>query len=128
MGYDANDSVARLLVERIALNAKDAGLGCSRLRWRQRICELVRIPWRRRIRGSRCRRRPSILGMAMPKRSGDTVEDLYSAERELLAGQRMIPLFHFRRSGRVAGAARLGARMQTAVGDLDDSWMKKEQP
>jgi hypothetical protein len=32
--------------------------------------------------------------LAMPKRAGNSTEDLYAAEKTLLATQRVIPLFH----------------------------------
>jgi ABC-type transport system substrate-binding protein len=87
IGHDAIDPLARLLAERITLNAKDAGLsvvptavGASDLR-------LVRIPlassdpW------------IALDGIAA-KNNGATVEELFAAEQAALASQRLVPLFH----------------------------------
>jgi len=128
VGYDANDSVARLLVERIALNAKDAGLALQPTALAMADLRLVRIPLETADSWIALSKAASILGMAMPKRSGDTVEDLYSAERELLAGLRVIPLFHLPMEW--ASSPMLQDWRPGADGSwrLDDSWMKKEQP
>jgi ABC-type transport system substrate-binding protein len=128
VGYDANDSVARLLVERIALNAKDAGLVLQPSSLATADLRLVRIPLDTADPWIALTKAANILGIAMPKRSGDTVEDLYSAERDLLAGQRVIPLFHLPTewaSSPTLRDWRLGA---DGSWGLDDSWMKKEQP
>ena len=128
VGYDANDSVARLLVERIALNAKDAGLVLQPSSLATADLRLVRIPLDTADPWIALSKAANILGIAMPKRSGDMVEDLYSAERDLLAGQRVIPLFHLPTewaSSPTLRDWRLGA---DGSWGLDDSWMKKEQP
>lgn len=128
VGYDANDSVARLLVERIALNAKDARLVLQPSSLATADLRLVRIPLDTADPWIALSKAANILGTAMPKRSGDTVEDLYSAERDLLAGQRVIPLFHLPAewaSSPTLRDWRLGA---DGSWRLDDSWVKKEQP
>jgi ABC-type transport system substrate-binding protein len=128
VGYDANDSVARLLVERIALNATDAGLALQPTSLATAGLRLVRLPLDMADPWIALSKAAGILGMAMPKRSGDTVEGLYSTERELLAGQRMIPLFHL--PAEWASSPTLRDWKPGADGNwrLDDSWMRKEQP
>jgi len=128
VGYDANDSVARLLVERIALNAKDAGLGLQPTSLATADLRLVRIPLETADPWIALSKAASILGMAMPKRSGDTVEDLYSAERELLAGLRVIPLFHLPMEWASSPMLRDWRPGADGSWRLDDSWMRKEQP
>jgi hypothetical protein len=94
IGYDASDPLARLLGERIALNAKDAGLslvptaaGASDLR-------LVRIllassdPWIA-LEGIAAQ-----VGLSKAKNNGATVEELFAAEQATLVSQRVVPLFH----------------------------------
>ena len=127
VGYDANDSVARLLVERIALNAKDAGLALQPTSLATADLRLVRIPLDTTDPWIALSRAASSLGVVMPKRTGDTVEDMYSAERDLLAGQRVIPLFHL--PAEWASSPTLRDWRPGADGSwrLDDSWMKKEQ-
>jgi len=128
VGYDANDSVARLLVERIALNAKGAGLALQPTSLATADLQLVRIPLQTTNPWIALSKAASILGMAMPKRSGDTVEDLYSAEREVLAGQRVIPLFHLPAEWASSPALQDWRPGADGSWSLEDSWMKKEQP
>jgi ABC-type transport system substrate-binding protein len=98
LGYDANDSVARLLAERIALNARDAGLAVQPTGAVSADLRLVRIPLASSDPFVALTNVSAVLGMTMPKatadRGGNTIEDLYSMEQTLLASQRVIPLFH----------------------------------
>jgi hypothetical protein len=93
VGYDGSDPLARLMVDRIALNARDAGLslvptavGASDLRLMR--MPLASDPW------------IALVGIAAqaslpePKKSGATVDELFAAEGAALANQRVIPLFH----------------------------------
>jgi ABC-type transport system substrate-binding protein len=94
IGYDSNDPLARLLVERIALNAKDAGLslvptaaGPSDLRL-MRISMPSSNPWIA-LRGIATQ-----IGLPKTKMNGTSVEDLFAAEQAALASERVIPMFH----------------------------------
>lgn len=128
VGYDANDLVARFLVERIALNAKDAGLALQLTSLATADLRLVRIPLDTSDPWVALSKAAGVLGIAMPKRSGDSVEDLYSAERELLAGQRVIPLFHLPVEWASSPTLRDWKPGADGSWRLDDSWIKKEQP
>lgn len=86
VGYDANDSLARVLVERVALNAKDAGLELRPTTASTTDLRLVRIPLASADPWIAMENIATALGMAMPKGNGDTLEDLYGAEQALLAG------------------------------------------
>jgi len=93
VGYDGTDPVARLLVERIALNAKDAGLSLQPTPAATTDLRLVRIllasidPWIALANVA------TVAGIPAERASG-SVEDLYASERALLATQRLTPLFH----------------------------------
>ena len=94
IGYDGADAVARLLVERIALNAKDAGLslvptavGASDLR-------LIRIPLASSDAWTALEGIAAQAGLSKAKNNGATVEELFAAEQAALASQRVVPLFH----------------------------------
>jgi MarR-like DNA-binding transcriptional regulator SgrR of sgrS sRNA len=128
VGYDANDSIVRLLVERIGLNAKDAGLGLQLTTAPTADLRLVRIPLNTADPWIALSNIAKILGMTMPNVSGDTVEDLYSAERALLAGQRVIPLFHLPVEWGSSTALRDWRPGADGSWRLDDVWMGKEQP
>jgi ABC-type transport system substrate-binding protein len=93
VGYDGSDPMARLLAERIALNAQDAGLSLQPTTAANTDMKLVRTslvspdPWVALVEIA------AFIGTASGKEGG-TVEDLYASERALLTTQRMIPLFH----------------------------------
>jgi len=94
VGYDANDSIAPLLVERIALNARDAGLALQPSTSRSTDLRLVRLsivstdPWIALANVA------AVASLSIADAGGNSVQDLYRAEQALLATQRLIPLFH----------------------------------
>jgi peptide/nickel transport system substrate-binding protein len=94
LGYDANDSLARTLAERIALNANDAGLTVRPKPSSMADVKLVRVvvasadPW------IALGEIGEHFGMPLPTSTGNSIEELYAQEQALLAGQRVIPLFH----------------------------------
>jgi len=125
--YDANDSVARLLVERVALNARDASLALQPTAAASGDLRLVRIPLASSDPWIALADAAKTLGIAMPKVNGNTVEDLYAAEHALLAGQRVIPLFHL--PAEWAAATTLKGWIPGADGSwrLDEVWVGKEK-
>ncbi|HKN15879.1 MAG TPA: ABC transporter substrate-binding protein [Candidatus Sulfotelmatobacter sp.] len=128
VGYDANDSAARVLVERVALNAKDAGLGLQPTTAATSDLRLVRIPLASADPWIALYNVAETLGMAMPKASGELVEDLYPAEAALLAGQRVIPLFHL--PAEYATSPVLNDWRPAADGSwrLDEVWVERDRP
>lgn len=91
LGVD--DAALRPMADRIALNARDAGLAVSVVQGAAADARLVevRIPSRdgaRSLAGM-----AAALGLAAPGRI-DSPEALYAAEKALLEGFRIVPLFH----------------------------------
>ncbi len=128
VGYDANDSVARVLVERVALNARDAGLELQPTTATTSDLRLVRIPLASADPWIALAKVAETLGMALPRASGESVEDLYAAEAALLAGQRVIPLFHL--PAEYATSPALNDWRPAADGSwrLDEVWVEKDRP
>jgi peptide/nickel transport system substrate-binding protein len=103
LGYDGHDPLARLLVERIALNAKDAGLSLRPTSLQpdsapQALTADVRLM---RISLDSAAdawivldQVAAIAGMPAPTRKNRSIEDLYATEQAMLAAQKIIPLFH----------------------------------
>jgi peptide/nickel transport system substrate-binding protein len=94
LGYDPNDTLARTLAERIALNAKDAGLILRPTTSSAADVRLVRVAMVSADSWVELESLAGHFGMPSPKASGSSMEDIYAEERELLAHQRVIPLFH----------------------------------
>jgi MarR-like DNA-binding transcriptional regulator SgrR of sgrS sRNA len=126
LGYDANDPLARTLVERIALNALDAGLTLRLTAEATADVRLVRItlasadPW-----GS-LGGLAVALGVMVPKTSEDSIEDLYSSEQALVAKQRVIPLLHLPAEWALSPAVRDWRVGADGSWRLEEVWMDKE--
>jgi peptide/nickel transport system substrate-binding protein len=93
LGYDAADTLARVIAERIALNARDAGITLQTTTSGTSDIRLVRLPL------ASLNPRVALLtvaasaGLSAPKFTGNSAEDLYRAESGILRAQRIIPLF-----------------------------------
>ena len=102
IAYDANDPLARLMTERIALNARDAGLTlmptttatAATTTAAAADLRLVRIPLSSSDPFIALTDIAVLLGAPIAKNKGDSIEDLFASEQALLSTQRVIPLFH----------------------------------
>jgi peptide/nickel transport system substrate-binding protein len=127
LGYDSNDSLARLLAERIALNARDAGLSVQ-LNASATDMRLTRIPL------ASCDPWTSLLvlnnqlGLPPAEAKGHSLEQLFAAEQSMLTSGRIIPLFHLP----LAYAAGTNLHDWTVMpgGKLNvaRAWLKSSQP
>jgi ABC-type transport system substrate-binding protein len=126
LGYDGSDPLARLLAERIALNAKDAGLSLQPTSGTTADLRLLRIPLAPDPRIA-LTDVAALTGTPAGKENG-SVEDLYTAELALLATKRIIPLFHLP----VSYAASASLKDWTLRSDggwaLDDAWLGTGKP
>jgi len=94
LGYDANDTTTRWLAERISLNARDAGLSLQPTSSTGADLRVVRIPLASADPWITLQDVAARSGLPPIKNTNESVEDLYDAERSLLAMERLIPLFH----------------------------------
>jgi peptide/nickel transport system substrate-binding protein len=93
VGYDGNDPMARLLAERVALNARDAGLLLQPTFAASTDLRLVRIPIASRDPWIALADVAALFGVPAGEEGG-SVEDLYAREAGMLATRRVIPMFH----------------------------------
>jgi peptide/nickel transport system substrate-binding protein len=93
LGYDGTDPLARFFAERIALNARDAGLLLQPTPAASADVRLLRIPLQSTDPWVALADVANFAGLPLGKKQGG-VEDLYASEVALLATQRLIPLFH----------------------------------
>jgi peptide/nickel transport system substrate-binding protein len=125
ISYDPADPIAGLLAERIALNARDAGLQLQPTKSAAADLRLARIPL------------PSdpitalnivatAEGLPAPQINSDSAEDLYSAEREMLATKKLIPLFHLPVVYADTPAMHGGLPRQDGMWNLPDVWLSRE--
>jgi peptide/nickel transport system substrate-binding protein len=122
LGYDGSDPLSRLLAERIALNAKDAGLVLQSTPAAGVELRLVRIPLAAPDPWIALEGVASFAGLSAGK-THDGVEDLYAAEVAMLATQRIIPLFHLPVSYASSTILKNWALRPDGSWTLADSWV-----
>lgn len=128
IGYDSNDPLSRLVAERIALNAKDAGLSLQPSSGTTTDVRVTRIaiasgePWVaiNDVLGQ--------LGMPATKSKGGAVEELYVAEQATLAGGRVIPLFHLPESYLSTPNLKDWRVQADGSWDLTAAWLESSKP
>ena len=128
VGYDTSDSLARLMGERIALNAKDAGLSLQPTSSGSADLRLVRIPVASADAWIALQELVTQLGLLPLKSKGGSAEELFSTEKSVLDTARVIPLFHLPVS--YASAPRLRnwtLRMDGSL-DLSEAWLGNTKP
>ena len=106
LSYDPRDPQAQLIAERIALNAREIGITLRVSLSGVPDISLIRIPLPSSDPATSLREAARELGLQQPLIHGSSVDDLYQAERTLLDGHAVVPLFHLP----VASAA--GARVR----------------
>jgi ABC-type transport system substrate-binding protein len=126
LGFNADDPLERLLAERIALNAKDAGLSLQMTSAPGADLRIMRIPlesdaW------------PALgdvadlAGTPLTKKYG-SVEELYAAEQALLASGQLIPLLHLPASYTSAPNLRNWKVRSNGTLNLEDAWLETTKP
>jgi ABC-type transport system substrate-binding protein len=125
LGYDPADPSARVVAERIVLNARDAGLGMQITSTSGADVRIVRIPvisLEAQIALSELAAR---LGLSPPTGSS-SIDDLYSAEHKLLQSQQVIPLLHVRTAYGVSVALRNWRTARDATWRLPNVWLAEK--
>ena len=126
LSYDPRDPQVQLIAERIALNAREIGITLQVLLSGIADVSLIRIVLPSSDPATSLREAARELGLQQPLIHGSSVDDLYQAERTLLDGHTVIPLFHLP----VASAA--GARVRnwqpgpTGNWNLSDVWLEAD--
>ncbi len=126
LGYDGSDPLARLLAERIALNARDAGLLLQPALGAAAELRLVRIPLAATDPWIALAHVANFAGLPTAK-SHDGVEDLYASEVGMLATQRLIPLFHLPESYASATSLKSWTLRPDGSFSLADAWLASDR-
>jgi len=124
IGYDNTDSVERLLAERIALNAKDAGLTMQPVSSAAADLRVVRIPLAGADPWITLNDISALIGSSPAKTKTDAIEDLYAAEQSLLASRRLIPLFHLPVSYMSAPHLKDWTLRPDGTWNLENAWLE----
>lgn len=128
LGFDPTDPVARVMAERIVLNARDAGLRLQLAGANAADVRIQRVPLASLDAQLALEELARTLKLTPPKFGGQTIEDLYNMENAELQTKKVIPLLYLRS---VSLASEKVKGMQHA-GDgswhLADAWVMPEKP
>ena len=128
LGYDNGDPTTRLLAERIALNARDAGLSLQPTIAANPDIRLVTIPIASVDARIALSSMTAQLGLKTPPIAGSSVNDLYQAESSVLATQRVIPLLHLRVNYGLGPMVKNWTRRVDGSWNLPDVWLGASKP
>ena len=128
LSYDPTDATARVIAERIVLNARDAGLGVQITSASRTDMRIVRIPL--------VSLNPEIaldgvaaeLGFPSIKLRSGAADDLYGAENKLLQSQRVIPLLHLRMPYGVSNTVKNWRTARDGSWRLPNIWLVANKP
>jgi peptide/nickel transport system substrate-binding protein len=126
--YDANDPVARVLAERITLNASDAGLTLRLSNSATADVRLARLPLASLDARLALSAFAAELGLPEPKAIGNSPEDLYTVESMLLQSQRVIPLLHLRDDYGLSAAVKNWSEGPDGSWHLSNVWLAAGRP
>ena len=122
ISYDPQDTTARLIVERIAVNAREAGLVIRPVAGAQPgVPRITRV----RINSTDAGQALASVGAALGLESGAPAspEAVYAAERALLQGYRVVPLFHLPEIYGLGSRVRNWAATRWGGWKLDGVWL-----
>ena len=109
--YDSSDTVGRLVAERIALNARDAGLALRTVpQGESGDLRLVRLPVRL---------------TDFPAASISSPQRLYAAEQELIESLQLVPLVHLPVSFGLSSRVQGWSGTQAGGWRLEDVWLER---
>lgn len=127
LGYDAADALARTVAERIAVDAHEAGIVLQPSPAPLPEIRLVRVRIDSIDAGQALSGIAVSLGAAHPSENS-TPEALYAAERALLGGFRIVPLFHLPELYGLSARVRDWMPARWDVWHLADVWLESGKP
>lgn len=128
LGYDASDQLARVIAERITLNARDAGLSVQLTNSGAADFRLVRIPLASLDGALALTKLADALRLPQPKIASDASSDLYLAETSLIESKRFIPLLHLKITTATASTVKNWTTGRDGSWHTQDAWLATEKP
>jgi peptide/nickel transport system substrate-binding protein len=126
LSYDPRDPQAQLIAERIALNAREVGITLRVSLSGIADVSLIRITLPSSDPATSLRDSARELGLQQPLIHGSSVDDLYQAERTLLDGHTVIPLFHLPVASATGARVRNWQPGPTGKWNLSDVWLEAD--
>jgi len=128
LAYDSSDTIAHVVADRIALNARDAGITLQLVTSENADVRLMRVPLSSLNLELALNELARQLQLPQPKFTDNSNAAIYSAESALLQTHRILPLLHLRNAIAVRGNVH-----QVTVGadgswELGNAWLSTEMP
>ncbi len=128
LGYDASDTAARVIAERVLLNARDAGITLQLTSSAGFDLRLVRIPLSSSEPHVALAEMAKSLPLPQPRFGNGSVGDLYSAERALLQSHRVIPLLHLQSAVALKTNVHDWSMLPDGTWQVSNVWLSGEKP
>jgi hypothetical protein len=128
LAYDPADPAARVIAERVVLNARDAGLGMQITSASSADLRIVRVPLVSLDGQIALREVAARLGFSSSRFVSGSIDDLYNAEKKLLQSQRVIPLLHLRTAYAVSNDVKNWRTARDGSWRVTDTWLTAEKP
>ncbi|MBV9183641.1 MAG: hypothetical protein JO356_20235 [Acidobacteria bacterium] len=128
LAYDSSDSLARLVAERILLNARDVGIVVELGNANSSDLTLRRIPLASPDPKLALIELARALALPRPQFADDSLGALYASEKALLESLRVIPLLHLRSAMAVGRSVRGEGMLVDGSWQLVDAWLIPEKP
>jgi hypothetical protein len=128
LGYDQADPIARVIAERIVLNARDAGLGIQITNANAADLRIIRAPVISLDPQLSLDALAEQLGLPRTKLASNSLDDLYVAENKLLQSQRVIPLLHLRTAYEISNTVKNWKTGRDGSWRLPNVWLGAEKP
>lgn len=130
LAYDASDAVARVIAERIQLNARDVNLvvQLTAANGGNVDAKLLRVPLGSENPHVALIELSRALQLSRPKFASDSVTELYNSEKLLLQSRKVIPLLHLRQGVAVRPSMRGAEVLPDNALRLDSAWIAAENP
>jgi peptide/nickel transport system substrate-binding protein len=125
LGYDAADPMARVIAERIALNASDAGLRLQPVTSPHADLRLAPESTDPHLALGDLM---THLGITQPAISDDSADSLYVSENAILQSQQVIPLLYLRISVALSARVRGWTKSHDGNWGLANIWLSTEKP
>jgi peptide/nickel transport system substrate-binding protein len=128
LGFDASDAAARVIAERVLLNARDGGIVLELTSTGNPDLRLLRIPLSSSDPHVALAELAKTLQLPQPHFENEPTADLYSAEKSLLQSHRVIPLLHLRSAVALRSNVRDLNLLPDGTWSVSNVWLSGEKP
>ncbi|HXY48597.1 MAG TPA: ABC transporter substrate-binding protein [Terriglobales bacterium] len=128
LAYDGSDSLARVIAERIALNARDAGILLQPGVAPGAALRLLRIPLASVDPRIALASVAGFAGLPAPRFGVGSGDEIYQAENAMLETHRVIPLFQLPACYVLSPSVQGASQGRAADWHLEDVWLKSKLP